>query len=313
MLTEALNEDHGLTAEEQAALKFDDSAEGAVIVDPDADPETPVADAATPTLADDTDPVADPVPAAGADDADPAPAANADPEPAPAAVAEPEPKPQAAAAPAPILIIQAPADAKEQMERIAAEKDALLDKWESGEVTAKDYQKQLDALNDQRADIQAQVREAELAKKMEEQRIHNQWVADCNRFIADHPEYADVNSDRRKLMDETIMALARMPSNQNLSNEKALAKAHRMVQVELGEIAPAQAKTPPAPQKVFQHKVPKPDIPPNVGNLPAAAMNDTSGGEFAALDALAKSGDIEAYETAVSRLTAAQAARYLRA
>lgn len=316
MTTAALNEDHGLTAEELKALEYDDSAEGAVIVDPNAEPEATAEPVAAEPQADPA-PAADPDADAGAANADPAAAADATAAPTAAPAAEPAAaaQPQAAPepAPAPILIVQAPADAKEQLDKIAADKDALLDKWESGEITGKEYQKQLDDLNDQRATIQAQVREADLARRMEEQRVQNQWISDSNRFLSEHPEYADRNGERYKLLNETIMAIARMPSNANLTNEKALAKAHRMVQLEMGDTPTPAAQTKQEQKTVVQHKVPKPEVPPNVGNLPTAAMNDTSGGEFAALDALAKSGDIEAYETAVSKLTPAQAARYLRA
>lgn len=311
MNDDIVNDDHGLTPEEEAALKYDDSAEGAVIVDPNADP-APQPDAEDPAPAADPAPASDPVATAGAGDADPAAVADADPAPAPAAAAEPVAQPQAAPAPAPILIVQAPADAKEQLDKIAADKAALIEKWENGEVTSKEYQTQLDALNEQQFDLKAQLREADLTQKMAQQQVHNQWVADCNAFLAAHAEYADKNGERYKLLNETIMALASMPSNQGLSNEKALAKAHRIVQVELGEVAPTAAA--PAPAKtVTQHKVPKPEVPPNIGTLPAAAMNDTSGGEFASLNALQKSGDVEAYEAAVANLSEAQLARYLRA
>lgn len=310
MSTAELNDDHGLTAEEAAALAYKgDEDEEKQIVDPDADPET-AAQPATPETAPAAAPAADVEPAVAPANADESAAANAEPDPAPAAAPVAE-KPEAAPAPAPILIAQAPADADAQLAQIATDKAALIDKWENGEVTGKEYQQQLDALNEKQSDIKAQVREADLAQKLEAQRVQNQWVADCNRFLADHPEYQDTNGERRKLMDETIMALARMPSNQGLSNEKALAKAHRMVQMELGEVAPA-ANTPAAPQKVTQHKVPKPEIPPNVGTMPAASMNDTTGGEFAALDALAKT-DLAGYEAAVEKLSDAQRARYFRA
>lgn len=311
MTAEALNEDHGLTAEEIEALKFDDSAEGAVIVDPNADPEAvaqPVADEPAAAAA----AAAVPEPDAGAANAEPAAAADANP--APAAAAEPvaaaQPQAAPASAQAPILIIQAPEDAAEKLKQIGIDKAALIEKWEAGEVTGKEYQTQIDALNEQQFDIKSQVRDAELAQKMEDQRIQNQWIADSNRFLIEHPEYQDKNGERYKLMNETIMAIARMPSNASLSNEKALAKAHRMVQMEMGEL-PAASTTPA--KTVTQHVVPKPVVPPNVGNLPAAAMNDTSGGEFASLDALAKSGNVDAYEAAVEKMTEAQRARYLRA
>jgi hypothetical protein len=315
MNDDIVNDDHGLTPEEEAARAYKgDEDEEKKIVDPDAEPAVETAEQPAPAEAETAAaPAAGDEPAAGAADADAAPAADANAEPAPAAAAEPASQPQAAPAPAPILIVQAPADAKEQLDKIAADKAALIEKWETGEVTGKEYQTQLDALNDKQFDLKAQVREAELAQKMEDQRVQNQWVADCNAFLAKHEEYADKTGERYKLLNETIMALASMPSNQGLSNEKALAKAHRMVQVEMGETPTPAATTQAPPTKVTQHKVPKPAAPLNIGTLPAADMNDTSGGEFASLNALQKSGDVEAYEAAVAGLSEAQRARYLRA
>lgn len=306
----ALNEDHGLTAEEEAALNFKDDEE-TVYVDPDATAEAAAAEPAPVDAEIPAVPAADPVAAAGDPNANPAPATNTEPAPAPAPAAEPAPAPaKQEAAPAPLLIVQAPEDAQAQLAKIVTDKGALADRWEAGEITGKEYQVQLDALNEQQFDIKSQVREAELAQKLEGQRIQNQWVADCNSFLASHPEYADTTSERHKLLNETIMAIARMPSNAGLSNDKALAKAHRMVQVELGETPTVAA--PAAAAKVVQHVVPKPAAPPNIGALPAAAMNDTSGGEFAAIETLRKSGNVDAYEDAVSKMTEAQRARYMR-
>lgn len=307
MSTDTAQEDHGLTDEEVAALNA--PAEEENNVDPNADPDA-VAEPGTADQSTDTDPAADPDAAAGAGDANPA-AAAADAAPAPAAapaVETPAAATKQEAAPAPILIVQAPADAQVKLAQIAVDKGVLADKWEAGDLTGKEYQLQLDALNEQQFDIKQQVRDADLAQKLTAQQIQNQWVSDCNAFVSAHPEYADASSERHKLLNETIMAIARMPSNQGLSNEKALAKAHRMVQVELGESTVAA----PAAAGAKQLVVPKPATPPTLSNVPAAAMNDTTGGEFAAIDKLAKSGDVDAYESALEKMTEPQRARYMR-
>lgn len=304
MSTDTAQEDHGLTDEEMAATLIKDEDTD---VDQNADPagETdPAADQST-----DTDPAADPDAAAGAGDANPAAAADAAPAPAAApAVETPAAATKQEAAPAPILIVQAPADAQVKLAQIAADKGVLADKWEAGDLTGKEYQIQLDALNEQQFDIKQQVSNANMAQQMADQQIQNQWIADCNAFIAAHPEYADASSERHKLLSDTIMAIARIPRNKGLSNEKALAKAHNMVQVELGESTVAV----PAIAGTKQLVVPKPATPPTLSNVPAAAMNDTTGGEFAALDKLAKSGDVDAYESALEKMTEPQRARYMR-
>lgn len=298
--------DDGLTDEERAALLIVEEPEATTseeqhVNEDEQQTETPAAQADA-----DGQAAADPV--APAADAAPAPAAAAaEPEAAPEAqpAAAPEVKPQVSA---PILVIAAPEDAPAKLADIATKKAELAQKFEDGEVTAAEMHKELDALNEQQFDIKLAVREYELAGKMEAQRLSAQWNADCNAFLTAHPEYND--QARGQLLDDTIKAIASIPANFNLTNAQALAKAHRMVMVELGEeVKPAT----PAPVKVVQHVVPKPEVPPNIGNLPAASMNDTNGGEFAALERLRTSGNLEAYEEAVDKLSDAAKARYLRA
>lgn len=297
----ALNEDHGLTDEEAAALALpDDPDEEETDVDPNADPEAAAEPAADPQA--DPAPAADPEPAPAAEPAAPA----ADPEPQAAPAVEPVAKVEAAA-PAPLLVVQAPEDAQAQLAKIAADKAELADKWEAGDVTGKEYQIELDKLNDAAFELKQTVREADLARKLGEQQLMNQWVADCTAFLGEHPEYAE-GSERRNLLDETIKAIAQMPSNRGLSNVKALEKAHKIVNMELGETTPAA----PAAKPVVQHKIPAPAAPPNIGSLPAAAMNDTTGGEFAAIETLRKSGDVDAYEAAIEKMSEATRARYMR-
>jgi hypothetical protein len=307
----SLNEDHGLTAEEAAALATPDDESEKQLVDPDAEPQAAAAEPADadPEVQAAAAPAADPDPAAAPAGAEPAAAADPAPEPAPepaAAKAE-----AVAAAPAPLLHVQAPEDAQAKLDKIAADKDALLDKFEAGEVTTKDYQRQLDALNDQRADIQHQVREADLARRLNDQQIQNAWVADCNKFIGAHDQYKD--QARLEELDMAIRLIAAKPENRGLDNVTALGKAHNMVCAMNGWPVDGEKKDPPPAAKPVQHKVPTPAAPPNIGSLPAASMNDTTGGEFASLNALQKSGDVEAYEDAVAKLSDAQRARYFKA
>lgn len=304
--------DDGLTDEERAtrAAGFEESDDQAPTSegndDVDAIQQQPEA-AAEDQPTGEGEPAADADPTTGADDAQQAAAAEPE-QTAPVAKAEPA-APQVAQAP--ILVVQAPEDAEAKLAEIASKKEALADDYEAGTITLKEMQKQIDALSEQAIDIRMAQREAELAQKLEAQRVQNVWVQDCNNFLAAHAEYKD--AERLQQLDETIKALARIPSNAGMSNLDALAKAHRMVRAMNGEpvdapqaVAPVAAKTAAPPQ------VKKPEIPPDIGKLPAAAMNDTTGGEFAALESLRKSGKVEAYEDALASLSEAARNRYLR-
>ncbi len=305
----------GLTEEERAALTADEGAENVdttvAATDDSAtaaldDQETKDAAAAEPDAAAvAVDPVAD----AGAADVA---AAAAIAEPAAATPVEAASKPSPA--PAPLLVATAPADADAQLAKIATDKAALADKFDEGDLTAREYQAQLDTLNKAELNLTLDVREAQLAAKLELQREKNDWDSQCSSFLASHPEYDGGKGDRFIQLNETIKAIARMPSNAGISGDKLLAKAHAFVQMELGETpakAPVAAAAAPAAKPALAI-VPKPVIPPNIGKLPAADMSDTNGGEFAALERLASSDPI-AYEEQLNSMSEAARNKYLRA
>jgi hypothetical protein len=290
--------DDGLTDQERAALS--------IVEKPETEAEGEPQPEAEPEVEPQPEPEAEPAP---------------EPEPQPEAEPKPEPEPKVEVAPveqprapnAPILIATAPEDAQTKLAEIAKQKDELAQKCDDGLITMAQYQKDLDALNEQQFDIKSQLREAELAQKMEQQRIQNAWIADCNAFLNTHAEYKEgsptFDEERRNLLDAALMSLAKIPANQGMDNNAALAKAHKMVKGAYGEVDVAA----PAPQpKPAQPKVPQPAAMPDIGKLPVAQMNDTSGGEFAALEALRKSGDVERYEAALDALSDAAKARYLR-
>lgn len=283
-------------AEREAIESYDAEQEAEQAANPDAAPEPVVPDEpeATPdaTPAPEAEPTAEPA----------APAAEPEPVPEPAKVEKPEP------VSAPLLVVNAPEDAPAKLADISAKKGALVEEFENGDVTTAQFHAKMDALNEEQFEIKSQVREFEMATKMEEQRIQSLWKQDVTRFLNSHDEYSD--PERLGQLDQTIMALARMPVNAGLANDEALKKAHKMVRAMRGEPADdVPAATTPA--KPTQQKVPKPDAPPNIGNLPSATMNDTSGGEFASLDRL-QSSDPIAYEEKLMGMSPAQRERYLK-
>lgn len=282
--TEDVNESEQQT--EAATGETDEGATGEAVADADDAPAV-ADDAAAPVVAVEEQPAVEPE--------------------AKQPVAE---QPKAAPAPAPILIVDAPADAQDRLSQIATDKAALLDKYENGDITAKELHTQTDALNEQQFELRQQLREAELARKLEAQRAQNEWDGQCRSFLEGRTEYhGDAGKDRFQALDEAIKAMARMPINKGVSGDKLLLKAHNAVRAAYGDAPEAAA----APQKkINQPVVPKPAIPPtNIGKLPAADANDTSGSEFAALDTLAKGADVEAYEAALTKLSDSQRARYM--
>lgn len=208
---------------------------------------------------------------------------------------------------APILVVDAPADAAAKLTEITTKKDELFTQFDDGDITAKEYQAGLDALNKQERDIELDIREAKLAEKMEAQRQANDWKATVDSFIAKNPRYSPEKSQSMyQLLDLEVRRVAGMDEFKNRSDAAAgreiLAKAHENIAKELGfDAKPAAPKAPPAK---------KPDAIPSLHGTPAADQSDVSGGKYAVLDRLA-SNDPLAYEEALMRLPDTERNAYL--
>lgn len=278
--------DDGLTDEERAALSDD----GDIV---NADPGTGEADEQ------DTERAAEAAATAAEPDGDAGAAADAT---DPAAAADEEPAPEAKQQPAPILVAPPPEDAAAKLTEIGEKKDALLDQFDNGDITAKEYQKQLDSLaKEERAIERAQDR-AELAASMEQQRLQNDWISTCNAFVDSNPIYKD-NPRLYKALDAEVRELASKPESANWSGQKFLDEAHKNL-AQAFNLPASKTPTPKTPH------TPRKDLPPNLAKVPAANLEDTSGGRFAVLDRMA-STDPLGYEEALARMPAAERDAYL--
>lgn len=273
--------DDGLTEEERAALSDD----GDVAVTPEA------------SAAPDEDTAHDPEQQAEAAAVEPEPAAE------PAAAEQPaEEVTQAQQQPAPVLVAPAPEDAENKLKEIADQKEALLNQFDEGDITAREYQKQLDELARQERAIERAQDRAELATQMEQQRQQNEWVATCNAFIEANSVYKD-NPRLYKALDAEVRELAQKPETANWTGQKFLEEAHKAL---------AEAFNLPTNGKQAKPAAAQRDLPPNLAKVPAADVQDTSGNRFAVLDRMASSDPI-AYEEALSKMSPAERDAYLAA
>ena len=265
-MSEAILDD-GLTDEERAALAEEDGGTEA----PPA--EEPAVEDVTPEEPKAEEPAAE----------DPAP------EPAPAEEVQ-----QAA----PILVAQPPEDVTAKLADIDARKEALLTQFDDGDITAREYQKQLDALAREERNIELQKFEAEIAQKMEQQRLQNDWTATCNTFLETHAIYKD-NPRLYKALDQEVRDLAVKPETATWSGQKFLEEAHTTLPEAFGlkDSAPDATR----PQR---------ELPPNLAKVPAADVQDTNGGKYAVLDRLASSDPL-AYEDALAKMPDAERNAYL--
>lgn len=274
--------DDGLTDEERAALEedIDEGDEDETSIDDGADSD---ADAG-----DDAD--AGETVAAAADDTVQAAAAAAEP---------------AAATSAPILVVDAPADADAKLKDIATAKDALISQFDDGDITAKEYQQQLDALAKQEREIERAVERSALAAEMEQQRLKNEWAATVNAFIEINDVYNPTTNPRMyRALDQEVRDVAGSTEAKTMTGAQILAKAHENLAQEFGFEAKKEA---PA-GKV--RRVPKPDLPPSLDKVPAAETLDVTSGKYGALDRLASTNPL-AYEEALMKMSDRERDEYL--
>lgn len=225
-----------------------------------------------------------------------------------AAAAEPG-QPASAPQSAPILVAEAPADADAKLAEIKAKKDDVINRFDDGDITAKEMQAELDTLGKEERTIERAIDKAQIATDLEEQRKRNEWSGQCNEFLSrpEHAEYEGGKGERFEHLNETLMALAKMPRNAGLTGPELLAKAHTLVKAERGE-----AVTPAATAKGKQQVIPKPALPPNLAGVPSAASNDPGEGKYASLDRL-QTANPEGYEAALAKMSDAERDAYLTA
>lgn len=206
---------------------------------------------------------------------------------------------------APVYTAQQPSDVDTKLTELNAKKEELASKFDDGDITAKDYQKELDALNKQEREIEREVFKAQLAEEMRQQQQRNEWQRDVKEFLAEHQEYSK-SKVLYGTLDNLVKEIARDPENAALSGPEILAKAHAQVQEAIGILVPKTA-TEKAP--VVATKQAK-KLPPTLGKLPAAESTEVAGGKFAVLDRLAETDPLR-FERELSRLSDSDRERYL--
>ena len=207
----------------------------------------------------------------------------------------------------PVLVATIPADVEVKLAEIGTKKSALLDNFDNGDITARDYQLQLDALAKEERVIERQQDRADLASQMEKQRLQNEWTATCNKFVESNSSYQEMPWLYMQL-DAKVRELAVKPETVNWSGQKFLDEAHKELAVKYK--LPAEG-TQAAPKAADRGR-PTDNLPPNLARVPAAQIEDTSGGQFAVLDRMANTDPI-AYEEALNKMPAAQREAYLSA
>lgn len=208
--------------------------------------------------------------------------------------------------PAPILEAEAPADVAARLDEIKTKKEELAEQFDNGDLTGREYQSQLDALNKDERAIEQSIFKAQLAAEISETQARNAWIATTKSFLDAHPEYTSSPS-LYSALNHFVKEIAKDEANNAMTGHEILAEAHRIVKEELGG---GVAKTPAPADKKPAAEDKRSEIPTTLAKLPAAEIDDTSGNRFAALDRLADSDPL-AYEAQLARMSPADRDAYL--
>lgn len=210
----------------------------------------------------------------------------------------------AAATQPPLLVAAAPADADALLAELATQKEDLATKFDDGELSAKDYRAQLDALDKQERKIELDLHTAKIAADMDAQQKRNAFLQEVSAFTKDTAYTKSTLA--WGALDAAVRAVGADPANAALTGRQILEKAHAEV---LKDPVLAAAFTAKQTQK-DDTKPPKTVIPPTLGKVPAAEMEDTGGNRFAGLERLLET-DPMGYERAVGKLSPAELDAFL--
>lgn len=209
----------------------------------------------------------------------------------------------------PILDATEPEDAQERLDQITSQKDQLVQQFDDGELTAKEYQQQLDALAKQEREIEQAQFKAKLAAEMQEQQARNQWLSTVNAFLDDNPTYRQ-NQLMYRTLDMVVRDLAQQEANAGLSGREILERAHQQIAEQFGlqteqEDKPATKVTKKASRKTI-------DAPPTLKQMPAADNNEITDTKWDKLDRIAQTDPIK-YEEELAKMSDAERDAYLAA
>lgn len=209
----------------------------------------------------------------------------------------------------PPLRAKAPDNADELMSQLAQEEEALAQKFDDGDITAREYRDSINKLNDQRDEIKWATREANLASKMQRQAEENAWHKDVQEFMTTTAANITKSQAAMVAFDEVVKKVTADPANASLSNRAQLDKAFKVYNDEMSAAFGIKQDQQPAAKAPAPAQKAQRNIPPTLAKVPAAESENLDGGKFANLDRLAAM-DPAAYEAAVAKMSEAERSQF---
>lgn len=210
----------------------------------------------------------------------------------------------------PLIRGEKPADYDKQMAAIDTREDELVEKFEDGDLTTREYNAELRKLNDERGNLKWQAQKAELAQETSAAQAEAHWYGAVDVFFQAHPEI-QANQTRLDAFDSIVRKFTAETMNAGKTPGAAdLAKAYKQWAEDLG-IQPVTKEDQPQQQEQAkqQHQAKPRNVPPTLAKVPAADATDVENSKFASLDRLADTDPLK-YQEAIDRLSATERDQY---
>ena len=235
---------------------------------------------------------------------------------------------EAAEAPDPVFNPADTTEAKATIDSAAAERKALRDAYNDGELTDDEFDAKMDALNDSIVEAKAAIKEAEKAEAQSLEAMQAAWFSKVDAFLDANPAFRD-NTPNPKLegnsyltaLDTVMKAVnqdaryADMTMNERIEASAKIVRAY--VQQQTGADIPgldrkggaAKEKDARATAKAkVAEQGKRPDPVQTLGNVTAATETEIEDSRFAAID---KAEGMDA-EAMFQRMTPAEQKAFLR-
>ena len=239
-----------------------------------------------------------------------------------------ETKAEAAEAPDPVFNPADTTEAKATIDSAAAERKALRDAYNDGELTDDEFDAKMDALNDSIVEAKAAIKEAEKAEAQSLEAMQAAWFSKVDAFLDANPAFRD-NTPNPKLegnsyltaLDTVMKAVnqdgryADMTMSERIEASAQIVRAY--VQQQTGADIPgpdrkggaAKEKDARATAKAkVAEQGRRPDPVQTLGNVTAATETEIEDSRFAAID---KADGMDA-EAMFQRMTPAEQKAFLR-
>ena len=235
---------------------------------------------------------------------------------------------EAAEAPDPVFNPANTAEAKATIDSAAAERKALRDAYNDGELTDDEFDAKMDALNDSIVEAKAAIKEAEKAEAQSLEAMQAAWFSKVDAFLDANPAFRD-NTPNPKLegnsyltaLDTVMKAVnqdaryAGMTMNERIEASAKIVRAYVQQQTgadipgldRKGGVAKEKDARATAKAKVAEQGK-RPDPVQTLGNVTAATETEIEDSRFAAID---KAEGMDA-EAMFQRMTPAEQKAFLR-